>query len=178
MLVPFKSTEFSKLMPHIAKWWHQNEESCIMPGCRILGWSPNCADFPHSNSLSAKASKTSVVKGTHSAELGNTSVDHVKPVSKMVEIKHSSPSLSCFRSNLAFANLHFFAGETHYFRMIVETVSFVPLLWLLMHRRNGVVAEGMIICNQAVIQQFRQQVSVCWHRSVYACTPDRNKTDR
>lgn len=149
--------------------------SCIMPGCCVLAQSPNCADFPHSNPPSeTRANKTSVMKGAHSAELGNTSLDCVKPVSKMAEIKHSSPSLSCFRSNLAFANLHFFAGETHYFRMIVETVSFVPLLWLLMHRRNGVVAEGMIIWNQAVIQRFRQQVAICWQKSVYACTSDRN----
>lgn len=100
-----------------------------MPGCSVLGRSPNCADFPHSNPLSeTKANKTSVMKGTHSTELGNTSMDRVKPVSKMAEIKHSSLSLSCFRSNLAFANLHFFAGETHYSGTIVETVSFVPLL--------------------------------------------------
>lgn len=91
-----------------------------MPGCSVLAQSPNCADFPHSNPLpETKANKTSLKKGTQSC---------VKPVSKMAEIKHSSPSLPCFRSNLAFANLHFVAGETHYFRMIVETVSFVPLL--------------------------------------------------
>lgn len=99
-----------------------------MPGCCILARRPNCADCSHSNPLSkTKANKTSVMKGTHSAERSNSSLDCVEPVSKMTEIKHSSPP-SCFRSHLAFANLHFFAVKTHYFRMIVKTVSFVPLL--------------------------------------------------
>ena len=55
------------------------------------------------------------MKGKHSVRLGNTKARHVKPVSKMAERNvfiffSLSPVLG---SNLAFGNLHFFAGETH-----------------------------------------------------------------
>lgn len=101
----------------------------MMSGYCVLAQNPNCADFSHSNPLSKiRVNETTLMKGTHSAELGDTSLDCVEPVSKMAGIKRSSPSLPCFRGNVAFTNLHFFAGQTHYFRMIVETVSFVPLL--------------------------------------------------
>lgn len=55
------------------------------------------------------------MKGKHSVELGNTRERHVKPVSKMAERNVLFfPSLSpVLGSNLAFGNLHFFAGETH-----------------------------------------------------------------
>lgn len=85
---------------------------------KLQNFLNSCADFPHTNPIARHptANKVSVMKGKHSVEPGNTRAKHVKPVFKMAErnVLFIFPSLSpVLGSNLAFGNLHFFAGETH-----------------------------------------------------------------
>lgn len=103
MSVPFKSAEYSNFVqadaPHYkvmtSKWNIQEVASC--QGAAFFR-KVQIVQIFHILTLCLKPKPIrSVMKGTHSAELGNTSLDRVKPVSKMAEIKHSSPSLSCFR---------------------------------------------------------------------------------